>query len=139
MNLSFEAITFLFNLPFSNGHFRYGLIRNSEVIIIYLFKSFYDSGKFKTIFNNLTSLNQNIYVLKLEDFDIDQKIFRENHNYFRGIYDLYKHKADSFDGYEFRRLLEMLDKENYYKIIKYVNFYIYRNCCQKPLYFNSFF
>ena len=47
-------------------------LKNLEVILIYSYKSFYDSGKFKKLVENLTSVEKAIYVLKFEDFDIDE-------------------------------------------------------------------
>ena len=45
-NLNFDVISFLFNLSLSSEQFDYANIIKSESIILYLFKSFYESGKF---------------------------------------------------------------------------------------------
>ena len=112
LNLSLDGVYFLASsLSIFNTIYYY--IKNCNIVIIFLSKSFYESGKFQKIFNNLRSIEKKIFALKLDDFILDQSIFNEKVEYFGGIFDLYKHKDDGFcNGYEFRNLIRELEKEN---------------------------
>ena len=113
LNINIETINFLLNLTennlIENKLYSYRHIKNSKAVLIYLFKSFYDSGKFKKLVDNLSSIKKKIFVLKFEEFDIDK--YFDNNEYVRGVFDLYKHKDDSFDGYELRRLFQKLEDD----------------------------
>ena len=116
LDLNIEAVNFLFNLSdtslYNKKRYDYSVIKYSKIVMIYLFKSFYDSGKFKKIVDNLRSIKKKIFVLKFEEFDIDFNL--NNNEYICGVFDLYKHKEDSYDGYELRRLFKMLENEDIY-------------------------
>jgi hypothetical protein len=77
----------------------------------------------KQSINNLRSIEKKVFVLKLDDFVIDNRIFYENEEFFVGIFDLYKHKEDFCDGYEFRSLIKKIENENI--SIRCVSLFIY--------------
>jgi hypothetical protein len=61
LDLDLEALNFLFNLPFNwysyqHTPYSYKCINSAKAVLIYLFKSFYESGKFKKLVENLTSI-----------------------------------------------------------------------------------
>ena len=91
-------------------------------VIVYLFKNFYESGRFKVIYKNLLGIKKNIYIVKLEDFQVNEKEFENlNEECCINYYDLNKHKDDSYNGYEFRRLLNDLQFQTNIKIKSYVS------------------
>jgi hypothetical protein len=83
-------------------------------VIIYLFKSFYESSHFKAVYKNLIDIKKQIFILKLDNFEVDEKEFESsNKECCVRFYDLYKHKEDSYNGYEFKRLLNDLQIQSF--------------------------
>jgi hypothetical protein len=122
LNISLDGVYFLASsLSIFNTLYYY--IKNCNIVVIFLYKSFYENGKFQKIFNNLRSIEKKVFVLKLDDFVIDNRIFHENEEFFGGIFDLYKHKEDFCDGYEFRSLIKKIENENI--SIRCVSLFIY--------------
>jgi hypothetical protein len=113
LDLDLEALNFLFNLPFNwysyqHTPYSYKCINSAKAVLIYLFKSFYESGKFKKLVENLTSIKKSFFVMKLEEVDIEREV--QDNKYVCGVFDLYKHKEDSYEGYELRRLFKELEE-----------------------------
>ena len=107
LNISLKIINYLFAFihkfsPYSDINELY----ETNVIVIHLFKQFYESGKFTHFFKNIVSIKKQVFILKLEEFTIDENIFDDNAEYICGIYDLYHHANDDFDGYQLRRLFD---------------------------------
>ena len=71
-------------------------------------KSYYESHKFKKIFQHIIRLNKPIIVLKLEDFkfEIEEKYMNKV-----DIYDLYKYRNDNYEGYEMRKFINTLNEK----------------------------
>ena len=109
LNIDFNLVA-ICNLPL-NQKYNYNSVKQTSVVFIYLFESFYKSKKFKIAFKNFLSIKKKVYILQLEEFYIDYSIFL-GEEFFGGIYFLYKHKDDSFNGYELRRLLSELEDDS---------------------------
>ena len=103
-----SIFSFLWFLQPFDPDYNYYSIVSSKIFIIFLFKTYHDSGKFGRFYKNLASLKKKIYILKLEDFNIDQNIIESNNESLAGVFDLYKHQDECYDGYEFRRLIDEL-------------------------------
>ena len=52
----------------------------SQAVVIYLFKSFHDSGKFSRIYRNEISISQVVFIVKVENFEI---VFFTSENLFK--------------------------------------------------------
>ena len=60
------------------------------------------------------NIKKQIFILKLDHFDVDEKEFESsNKECCVRCYDLYKHKEDSYNGYEFKRLLNDLQIQSF--------------------------
>ncbi len=127
VNINWHLMEALFDLlartKLNLTSYNYYFAKSAHTFVIFLYRSFHDSGKFKKIYKNLLSLLKNIYIVKLENFEIDPSIFEmenfkvEENNYkiskllLGGIYDLYKHRKDDFDGFVLEDLLWALRSE----------------------------
>ena len=100
-------------------------IFSTDIVVIYLFKKFYESGKFSRLFRNLVSIKKKIFILKLDDFYVDKTLYENISNeIFGGLYDLHKHKQDDYIGYEMHKFLSDLVANDIWQINDVGRFYI---------------
>jgi hypothetical protein len=118
LNIDFKTINSLFKFCDDlQPHCDYISIFSTDVIVIFLFKKFFESGKFNRLLRNLVSIKKKVFILKLDDFSIDKSLFENiNNDVFGGFYDLYKHKNDDFIGYEMHKFLADLVANDIWQI-----------------------
>jgi hypothetical protein len=100
----------------NNSYFLYETLIRSKIIIIFLTKEFFETEKYKILFEKFTKLRKKIYIVKLDEFDLNLTGRLKNSV---KVYDVYKHKIDKFDGYLTRNLLS--DVKEVLKGKKYVS------------------
>ena len=100
----------------NNSYFLYETLIRSKIIIIFLTKEFFETEKYKILFEKFTKLRKKIYIVKLDEFDLNLAGRLKSSV---KVYDVYKHKIDKFDGYLTRNLLS--DVKELLKGKKYVS------------------
>ena len=127
INVSMKSINQLYSfIPTFSTYTKINEIYETNTVIIYLFKHFYETGKFQHFYKNIVSIKKNVYILKLEDFWIDETIFHDSAEYFCGIYDIYRHAKEGFEGYELSRLFNDLNANLNLKLEIHVRYYFVR-------------
>ena len=103
--LDIDPIKIEFVLRFlnrNNSYFLYETLIRSKIIVIFLTKEFFETEKYQLLFEKFTKLRKKIYIVKLDDFNLNLNAKLKKSV---KVYDIHKHKADKFDGYITRKLL----------------------------------
>ena len=86
----------------NDSFYLYEALIRSKIIIIFLTKEFFDSQKYKTLFEKFSKMRKKIFILKFDDVDLNLTARLKKSV---KVYDVYRHKIDKFDGYLTRNFL----------------------------------
>ena len=103
LDFSLSSIDNVLSFIFSNvAYYTYEDLIRSKIIVLFLSKEYFETQKYKLLFQKFTKLRKTIFIVKLDDFDLNLTGKIKNSV---KVYDMFRHKMDKYEGYVTRQLL----------------------------------